>query len=154
MNHTKHQMDRKNLVQFDLAFQFKQKILEDLKEEFKVTTFPRMDFNQRHVLLLDWGLVNLVEAPPRNTKVWVKKSIDELKKGRKVVLLVPAKLNSKYWRELILPFASKIRFIVNKEGYDNKKKRFTMAIVIFDPLLASQPAFLPHTRKGYQFYET
>lgn len=59
---------------------------------------------------LDWGARNFVNPPFSDIRSWLVKSCEQVKKGKLVALLLPARTSSSYWFEFVWPFASEIRF--------------------------------------------
>ena len=94
-------------------------------------------------LLKEWGLSNFVNPPySRELKEkFVIKAIDESKKGKICVMLLPVSTSTKLFHDHILPNASDIRFIkgrikflgVNTKGeyVTNKAPMHDSMIVIF-----------------------
>lgn len=86
-------------------------------------------------LKTDWGKRNFVNPPYSSIKVWVKKAVEEKLKGNLSVMLITAKIQSRYWFDLVWPNASEIRFLqggIKFDGYDHIFP-IPLAIVIFDP---------------------
>lgn len=52
-------------------------------------------------LKIDWQDKNFVNPPYSKIKEFVNKSIEEHKKGKFVVLLIPARTDTKYFRKLV-----------------------------------------------------
>ena len=52
-------------------------------------------------LKIEWKEHNFVNPPYSKIKDFVKKSIEEHKKGKEVVLLIPARTDTKYFKELV-----------------------------------------------------
>lgn len=52
-------------------------------------------------LNIEWKDTNFVNPPYSNIKDWVDKAIEENKKGKIVVLLIPARTDTKYFRKLV-----------------------------------------------------
>ena len=88
----------------------------------------------------DWGNNICWMNPPYGTKIskWLKKAFDESKKGAKVVCLLPARTDTRWWWEYCMK--GEIRFIkgrlkfkeTNKKGeLVNYPASFPSAIVIF-----------------------
>lgn len=61
-------------------------------------------------LLIDWGNDNFVNPPYSQLKKWVAKSIEQHRKGKKVTLLIPARTDTKAFKDLFT-YGSKITFI-------------------------------------------
>lgn len=94
-------------------------------------------------LLIDWGRVNFIN-PPYSKKLkeaFVKKALDESKKGKVCVLLIPVSTSTKLFHETIQPNAKEIRFVkgrikfkgINTRGeyVENKPPMHDSMIVIF-----------------------
>lgn len=94
-------------------------------------------------LLIEWGGCNFVNPPySRDLKEkFVKKAIEESKKGKKCVMLLPVSTSTKLFHEHILPNQKEIRFIkgrikflgINTKGeyVTNKAPMHDSMIVIF-----------------------
>lgn len=52
-------------------------------------------------LKIDWKEKNFVNPPYSKIKEFVKKSIEEHKKGKEITLLIPGRTDTKYFRELV-----------------------------------------------------
>lgn len=80
--------------------------------------------------------------PPygREIGVWIKKAWEESEKGAKVVCLIPARTDTKYWHEYIFTYAAEIRFIKGRIKFGNSKNSapFPSALVIFDKEVINQ----------------
>ena len=83
-------------------------------------------------LSLEWGGVNFVNPPYSQIKAWCKKSYEEWKKGKTVVMLIPSRTDTKYWHDYIMK-ASEIRFIRGRLKFGDSKNSapFPSAIIIF-----------------------
>ena len=95
-------------------------------------------------LLVDWGGANYVN-PPYSRKLkeaFVIKAIEESKKGKLCVMLLPVSTSTKLFHEHIQPNAKEIRFVkgrikflgVNTKGeyVTNKSPMHDSMVVIFD----------------------
>jgi site-specific DNA-methyltransferase (adenine-specific) len=94
-------------------------------------------------LLIEWGQRNFINPPySKNLKeAFVKRAIEESKKGKLCVMLLPVSTSTKLFHKYILPHADEIRFIegrvkfqgVNTKGYkvDNRPGMHDSMIVIF-----------------------
>ena len=98
---------------------------------------------ERDGLLIEWGERNFVN-PPYSRKLkeaFVKKAIEESKKGKLCVMLLPVSTSTVLFHEFIQPNASEIRFVkgrikfigVNTKGelVDNKSPMHDSMIVTF-----------------------
>ena len=114
------------------------KIYEDLNEEFNFDFDPcpsNPDFNG---LEIEWGKCNFVN-PPYKTKVqdnFVKKAVEEFKKGKIVVMLLPARTDTIRFHDYILKYATDIRFIKRRLRFDdgNVDANFPSMIVVFNKI--------------------
>ena len=64
-------------------------------------------------LEIEWKEKNFVNPPYSKIKEFVNKSIEEHKKGKKVILLIPARTDTKYFRKLV-DYGSWIIFITGR----------------------------------------
>lgn len=76
-------------------------------------------------LLIEWGQRNFINPPySKNLKeAFVKRAIEESKKGKLCVLLLPVSTSTKLFHKYILPNADEIRFIEGRlkfEGINTK----------------------------------
>lgn len=70
-------------------------------------------------LLIEWGMVNFVN-PPYSQKLkekFVLKAIEESKKGKKCVMLLPVSTSTKLFHDVIKPNAKEIRFIKGRLAF-------------------------------------
>ena len=65
---------------------------------------------QEDGLLIEWKAQNFVNPPYNKLEHWAKKCMVEYKKGKEVHLLIPARTDTSYFHDYILPFAT-IEFI-------------------------------------------
>jgi site-specific DNA-methyltransferase (adenine-specific) len=85
-------------------------------------------------LAIDWGKRNFVNPPYKSLKLWVEKSWLEFKKGKLVVMLIPARTDTIAFHQYCIK-AHEIRFIKGRLCFNDNKKRapFPSMIVIFKP---------------------
>jgi len=88
-------------------------------------------------LLQDWANHTVFVNPPYGRKIgkWVKKSFCEaLDHGIIVVMLIPARTDTRYWHKYVMK-ANEIRFIKGRLYFGDGTKRapFPSTVVIFDP---------------------
>lgn len=83
-------------------------------------------------LSIKWGNMNFVNPPYSDIKNWMKKAAEERKEGRKSVLLVPSRTDTKWWHEYAMN-ASEIRFLKGRLKFGDSKNSapFPSALVIF-----------------------
>ena len=87
-----------------------------LNERFNFD-FDPCPYNEGEILVdglkIDWGKSNFVN-PPYSQKLkedFIKKGIEEMKKGKLSVFLIPVSTSTKLFHDFILPNATKIEFI-------------------------------------------
>jgi len=125
------------------------KIYDDLDKEFHFDfdpcPYPKPDGFDG--LKCEWGFHSFVNPPYSETEKWVKKSIDEYKKGKIVVMILRLDASTRWFRDFILPnaeirlFEDRLCF-VNTDGkssrsdhasilavMDEKKKRLNLPII-------------------------
>lgn len=97
----------------------------------------------------EWGTRSYVNPPFSQIKKWVEKALLECSKGKLVVMLLTARINSKYWWDLIWPKASEIRFLQGEIRFKDYSGflPIPIAIVVFDPLMRD-PLFWGQLSKG------
>lgn len=79
--------------------------------------------------------VVFVNPPYGNIKEWVKKAHDEsINNGAVVVMLIPARTDTRYWHEYIMEEADSIYFVKGrlKFGQSQNAAPFPSAVVVFD----------------------
>jgi site-specific DNA-methyltransferase (adenine-specific) len=91
------------------------KVYDELDKEFSFD-FDPCPYNTGEIindgLLIEWGGVNFVNPPysPELKKAFIIKAIEEKKKGKTSVLLIPAQTGTKLFHDIILPNAKEVRF--------------------------------------------
>ena len=79
--------------------------------------------------------VVFVNPPYGNIKEWVKKAHDEsINNGAVVVMLIPARTDTRYWHDYIMEEADSIYFVKGrlKFGQSQNAAPFPSAVVVFD----------------------
>lgn len=113
-------------------------LLEVLRLEFDFDCDPCfLETGNVHIadmLGSDWkGKTIFVNPPYKYLRDWTKKCLKEHLKGKTVVMLIPARTDTIAFHDLILPYASEIRFIKGRlkfSGYNNSAP-FPSMLVIF-----------------------
>ena len=86
------------------------KIYKDLDKEFNFDfdpyPYPKPEWDG---LEIEWGSRSFCNPPYSETEKWIRKAIEEHKKGKTVVLLLRLDASTKWFRDLILPNAEIIR---------------------------------------------
>lgn len=86
----------------------------------------------------DWGERNYVNPPYSKKTVWIKKAIEEQKKGHLTVMLLPVDTSTRWFHDLVLPYAE-IRWLRGRiRFYENQKEskspaKFASMICVFRP---------------------
>ena len=76
---------------------------------------------KKNGLKIDWGRVNFVNPPYSNLKDWCKKSYQEWRKGKTVILLIPPRTCTRYFHDYIYGYAE-LRFIKGRLKFGNPSK--------------------------------
>lgn len=120
---------------------------EALNKEFDFNFDPcpfKHDLSLWNGLEIEWGEKNFINPPYSRTlkESFVKKAVEESKKGKLCVMLLPVSTSTKLFHEVILPNQKDIRFIkgrvkfsgVNTKGdlVTNKAGMHDSMVVIFD----------------------
>tara|TARA_B100000963_G_C22190545_1_gene478608 strand:- start:35 stop:439 length:405 start_codon:yes stop_codon:yes gene_type:complete len=84
-------------------------------------------------LEISWGYSNFVNPPydRKNKKLFILKGIEEYKKGKTVVFLLPVSTSTKIFHEHILPNKPEIRFIKGRLRFKSTGGSFDSMLVIF-----------------------
>ena len=87
-------------------------IYKQVKEKgyFDPCPYKCVDFDG---LAIDWKLVNFVNPPYSNLKSWIEKAISEHRKRKQVVLLIPARTDTKAFK-MIWDYGAIIEFITGR----------------------------------------
>jgi len=118
--------------------------LEKIREEFGNFFDPCPINPTFDGLKVEWEEINFIN-PPYNRKdkeAFILKALEESKKGKVCILLLPVSTSTKIFHEVILPNATEIRFIkgrikfigINSKGdkVSNKCGQHDSMLVIFD----------------------
>lgn len=120
---------------------------ERLNKEFDFNFDPcpfKHDLSLWDGLDIEWGERNFINPPYSKTlkESFVKKAVEESKKGKLCVMLLPVSTSTKLFHEVILPNQKEIRFIkgrikftgVNTKGelVTNKAGMHDSMVVVFD----------------------
>lgn len=79
---------------------------------------PCPSFPMFNGLEIEWRNKNFVNPPYSNIRLWVDKAIEEHKKGKEVILLIPARTDTKYFRKLV-DYGVDISFITGRLHFNN-----------------------------------
>jgi site-specific DNA-methyltransferase (adenine-specific) len=99
------------------------KFYEKLNKEFEFDFDPcpfQSDFDG---LTTDWNGNIYINPPYSSIEPFIKKGIEELKNGNanKCVYLIPVRSDTKYWNDLIMQYASEIRFVKGRLNFNESK---------------------------------
>lgn len=123
-----------------------QDFFDRLNEEFNFTLDPCAtkenakckNFFTKEIdgLLQNWGGHNVFCNPPygKELPLWVQKSYEESRKpNTKVVMLIPARTDTRYFHEYIYHKAKEIRFIKGRLKFGDSKNSapFPSMVVVF-----------------------
>jgi hypothetical protein len=106
---------------------------KEFKFDFDPCPFnPEFKEGKDNGLTKDWGTSTFVNPPYSKIEPWVKKAVEWCKTGenRTVVLLVPYRGTTKYWREYIFPYHSKLRLLTKQIVFVGYSKNFPIPLVI------------------------
>ena len=99
------------------------KVYDELNKEFEFD-FDPCPYNTGEIindgLLIEWGKSNFVNPPysPELKKAFILKALEEKRKGKKSVLLIPAQTGTKLFHEIILPNAKEVRFVKGRIQFE------------------------------------
>jgi hypothetical protein len=117
-------MKNKNIIQKD-DWKTPKSFYDKLNSEFNFDFDPcpyQHDTALWDGLEIEWGMRNFVN-PPYSRKLktaFVKKAIEESKKGKLCVMLLPVSTSTRLFHDFILPNKKEIRFI---DGRNKHKRR-------------------------------
>ena len=80
-------------------------------------------------LEIDWKLQNFVNPPYSEISKWIDKGIAENKKGKKVIFLIPARTDTKYFRKLF-DHGCDFYFITGRLKFSNKNNAPFPSVII------------------------
>lgn len=83
-----------------------------------------------------WSGVVWVNPPyGRGVDAWIVKAIQEAERGATVVMLLPARTDTAWFHELVIPHAAEIRFLRGRLSFDDGKGRapFPSMLLVFRP---------------------
>ena len=99
-------------------------LYDSLNEEFSFDYEVCKAHSTINDLITEWGSSNFLNPPYSAIESFAKKAVEEQKKGRTTVMLIPARTSTKYFHKYILPNAE-IRFIEGRlkfVGLDESNK--------------------------------
>ena len=118
------------------------KFYKKLNKEFAFNFDPcplKSDFDG---LIIDWVGSIYINPPYSNITPFLEKGISEIIKGNanKCVYLLPVRSDTKYWHNIIIKYASEIRFVLGRLNFNESKSPapFPCVIIIFDEKLGGE----------------
>jgi site-specific DNA-methyltransferase (adenine-specific) len=114
-----------------------QDLLDQLDAEFHFSPFDPCPLNPKPTLNglgLSWPKTTFVNPPYSDVRPWIEKAVAEQARGKTVVMLVPARTNSKYWHELVFPNSTEIRFLqgnIKFQGHPGPGLPVPLVILVF-----------------------
>lgn len=113
-----------------------QALYEELDREFHFDfdPYPLKGFDTSNLRTDAWGSSNFVNPPYGQKKKEIEKSLKRcISQRERAVFLLPARTDTKWFHELILPHAAEIRFIKGRLRFNGSKNSapFPSMLVIF-----------------------
>ena len=105
-----------------------------LHAEFGFVDDPCPLMGAANGLMREWNSPCFVNPPYSEILPWMEKAALEARAGKTVVLLVPARTDTRWWHEFAMK-AKEIRFIRGRLKFGNAKTGapFPSAVVVFGP---------------------
>ena len=137
-------MKNRNLVHSD-NWETPRYLYDELNKEFNFNFDPcPLHYGEipkeKDGLLIDWKERNFIN-PPYSRKLkeaFVKKALEESKKGKLCVLLLPVSTSTILFHEYILPNAKEIRFLKGRVkfiGYNTKGEKVKNKVGMHDSMI-------------------
>ena len=110
-------------------------IYKKLDAEFHFDYDPCPEHPSFDGLNIEWGDCNFINPPFSNWQKWVKKGYEQWIHNKLCVFLLAARTDTKAFHEIMLPYATEIRFIKGRLKFGGSKygAPFPSMIVIFSP---------------------
>lgn len=93
-------------------------IYEQVKRLKMFDPCPLNGIKGENGLDIEWGKRNFVNPPYSKLRIWIEKSIIEHKKGHDVILLIPARTDTKAFA-LLFEYGSEITFISGRLHFND-----------------------------------
>ena len=119
-------------------------VYRELDKEFKFDFDPcplHNDFERWDGLKEDWNGTSIFTNPPYNRKIkeaFIHKAVEESRKGKTVVMLLPVSTSTKIFHDTILKHAAEIRFIrkrIKFQGVNTKGELVDRSVGMHDSML-------------------
>ena len=110
-------------------------IIKPLHKEFKFNSDPCPAKPKFDGLTVPWGKRNYLNPPYKTISPWVQKAVSEMQRGNLSVFLIPFRPQTLYFKDVIWPYASEIRFLKERVQFKNydAPAPFAVVIVVFRP---------------------
>jgi site-specific DNA-methyltransferase (adenine-specific) len=123
------------LTSLDQDWNTPKELYNKLDQEFNFDFDPCPNDPDFDGLEVEWGKSNFIN-PPYTTSLqnaFIKKGLEESRKGKVCVFLIPARTGTKRFHNIILPYATEIRFMQDRLCFSDQGKRapFDSMIVVF-----------------------
>ena len=111
-------------------------LYDELNKEFHFD-FDPCPLNDNPVfdgLSIEWKQRNYINPPyGRQIGNWIRKAYQESISGKQCIMLLPSRTDTKWFHEIILPYAKEIRFIKGRLKFGNATNSapFPSMIIIF-----------------------
>lgn len=113
-------------------------LYDKLNEEFRFD-FDPCPYNETpdfDGLRIDWGKINFVNPPYSEWQKWVDKAYREYRKGKTVVLLLASRTDTAAFHDIVLPYATEIRFLRGRLNFVGERGTaraapFPSVVVVF-----------------------
>lgn len=111
------------------------KFYAELNEEFDFDFDPCPANPEFDGLMREWGLRNFCNPPYSSKRLWIEKAIEQQKKGRLTVMLLPVDTSTVWFLDRVLPNAQ-VRWVRGRLKLDNgKHPAYASMLAIFNPNL-------------------
>ena len=86
-------------------------------------------------LSIDWHLYNFVNPPYSDISKWINKSVNEFEKGNTIVMLLPFRPDTQWFKIIFFNKAAQIYFIEGRLKFnDSNSAPFPSVLVVFNPI--------------------
>jgi hypothetical protein len=104
----------------------------ELNKEFRFDFDPCPIDPQFDGLSVEWKGSNFVNPPYNQIAKWLLKGVEEWKKGRTIVFLIPSRTDTRWWHEYVMQ-ANEIRFVKGRLKFGGAKNSapFPSAIIVY-----------------------
>lgn len=108
------------------------KVYDGLNQEFGFKDDPCPNHSLIDGLSREWGSPAFVNPPFKTIAKWVEKSYEESQKGKTVVMLIPARTDTRWFHDYCMK-SQDIRFIKGRLKYEGAKFNapFPSCVVVF-----------------------